>query len=155
MLPLVGRTPQHEAVLHPDAHAADVEARLLERAAEVEPLGIRVEDVGAAALSQMCGHIFERRQQEFIERRVTHAVVLDGLAVCALVGDVVGRVGDDKVGLEAVHEQSDIARVGSVAADHAVAAQRPDVARPHERDDLLRVDVAVIVGHILVMYLRE
>ena len=41
MLPLVGRTPQHEAVLHPDAHAADVEARLLERAAEVQSLGIR------------------------------------------------------------------------------------------------------------------
>ena len=42
MLPLVGRATHHEAVLDPDARAAEMEARLAERPAEVLALGIGV-----------------------------------------------------------------------------------------------------------------
>ena len=62
MLPLVGRTTEHKTVLDPDAYAADVEARFLESPAEVQPLCVRVEDVGAATLGQMRSHIAERGQ---------------------------------------------------------------------------------------------
>ena len=155
MLPLVGRAPQHEAVLHPDAHAADVKARLLKGTAEVEPLRVRVEDVRAAALGQMRRHVAERRQQKRIERFIGHAVVLNGFSVRALVADVVRRVGDDEVGPEAVHKPGHIVRAGRIAAQHPVAAQRPQVARLDEGRHLFRVQFAVIVPDILVMHLRK
>ena len=81
MLLLVGGATEHETVLHPDAHAADVEAGLLECPAEVEAFGVRMEDVSRSAFRYMRRHIAERSQKKFVELLVCHAVVLDGLAI--------------------------------------------------------------------------
>lgn len=62
------------------------------------------------------------------ELAFVHTVVLDFLAVAALVVHVVGRVGDQQIRLFAAHERVDVPRVGAVADHQAVVAQLPDVA---------------------------
>ena len=100
-------------------------------------------------------HVAKRRQQKRVERFIGHAVVLDLLAVRRFVGDVVGRVGDDEVGVEAVHEPGHVVRVGRVAAQHPVTPERPQVARPDKGRHLLRVQLAIVVPYVLVMHLGK
>ena len=114
-----------------------------------------MEDVGAATLGQMCSHIAERSQQKLVELFVSHAVVLDGFAIRRFIRDIVGWVGHDEVGFHAIHEQRHIISVGAVAADHPMPAQCPHVTRLHEGLHFIRLQLAVIVLDILVMYLAE
>ena len=67
VLPLVVRASEHEAVLHPDAHTGEVEARVDERLPEGEPFGVRMEAVGRSAFLEVVGHVLEGRQQELVE----------------------------------------------------------------------------------------
>ena len=133
MLPLIGRAPDGQAVLYPDAHAADVEAGLLKGPSEVDAFHVRMEDVGTAALRHERSHVFEGCQQEVEELLVAHAVVLDGLAVGGFVGHIVGRVGHHEVGANIAHEPGHVLLAGAVPAHHRVLAQRPDVPALHER----------------------
>ena len=132
-----------------------METGFFERAPEVQPFRVCVKNIGAAALGHMRGHIAERRQQEFIELPVRHAVVLDFLSVRALVGHVIRRVRHDEVGLIAVHEARHVRFAGRIAAHHPMPAQQPDIAGLNERLHLLRVDIAVIVLHVLIVNLAE
>ena len=81
MLPLIRAAAQHQTVLYPDAYAGDMETALLKRPAEVQPLGISMEDVRAAALGHMRGHVFEGCQQEGEELFIRHTVILDFLSI--------------------------------------------------------------------------
>ena len=54
-----------------------------------------------------------------------------------------------------IHKQREVLRQRGIAAHHAMAAQRPNVALLHEGLQLIRVDVAVIVLHVLVMDFGE
>ena len=132
-----------------------MEAALLERPAEVQPLGVSMEDVRTAALGHMRGHVFEGCQQEQEKLLVGHGVVLDFLSVSGFIGHIVGRVGYHQIGLNAIHEQVNGIRISAVPAHHAVSSQRPDVARLHIGRKLVRVDIAVVVMNILVMHLAE
>ena len=103
-------------------------------------------------------------EQELPELAFCHVVVLDLLAVAALVVDVVGRVGEQQVSQLAVHELLHILRAGAVAAHDPVVAQQPDVAALG--DGLLRglcgevvlldllvdldLEVQTKVGHVVV-----
>ena len=98
MLPLVGRTAQHQGLLFPDARPGEVEAGVRERLSEVQPLGVRMEHIDRGIVRHDFLGILKRCQQEVIEGGVLHVVVLD-LPGAALVVDIVGRVGDDQVGL--------------------------------------------------------
>ena len=71
------------------------------------------------------------------------------------VGHVVRRVGHDEVRLMTIHKQREVLRQRGIAAYHAVTAQRSNIALLHEGLQLIRVDVAVIVLHVLVMELGE
>ena len=153
VLPLIWAAAQHQAVLHPDAYPGNMKAGLLESPAKVQPFGIRMEDVRAAALGHVCCHVLESGQQEGEELLVRHAVVLDLLSVSGLIRHVVGRIGHDQVCLDAVHERVHRFGRGTVSTHHAVPAQRPDVAGLHIGLHFLRVDIAVVVMHILVMHL--
>ena len=70
--------------------------------------------------------ILKCRQQEVVEGGVLHIVVFD-FPGAALVVDVIGRVGDDQVGLQSVHQQREGFRLGAVPADQPVPPQRPDI----------------------------
>ena len=54
-----------------------------------------------------------------------------------------------------IHKQREVLRQCGVAAHHAMAAQRPNIALLHKGLQLIRVDVAVIVLHVLVMDFGE
>ena len=54
-----------------------------------------------------------------------------------------------------IHKQREVLRQRGVAAHHAMAAQRPNVALLHKGLQLIRVDVAVIVLHVFVMDFGE
>ena len=123
----------------------------LKRASEVQAFRVCMENIGAAALGHMRGHVAERRQQEFIELPVRHAVVLDFLSVRALVGHVIRRVRHDEVGLIAVHEARHVRFIGRIAAHHPMLAQQPDIAGLNERLYLFRVDIAVVIPYILIV----
>ena len=151
MLPLIGASAQYQRVLHPDAHAADVKPGFLKRASEVQAFRVCMEKIGTAALRHVRGHIAERRQQEFIELPVRHAVVLDLFSVRALIGHVIRRVRHDEVGLIAVHKARHIHLTGGVAAQHPMPAQQPDIAGLNERRYLLRVNIAVVILHVLIV----
>ena len=56
-----------------------------------------------------------------------HVVVLDLLAVRALIVHVVGRVGEQQISQLTVHELLHVLRAGAVAAHDPVVAQQPDV----------------------------
>ena len=123
----------------------------LKCAPEVQTFRVCVKNVGAAALGHMRGHVAERRQQEFIELPVRHAVILDLLSVRALVGHVIGRVRHDEVGLIAVHKARHIRFIGRIAAHHPMLAQQPDIAGLNEGFYLLRVNIAVVILHVLIV----
>ena len=127
----------------------------LKRTPEVQPFRVCVKNIGAAALGHMRGHIAERRQQEFIELPVRHAVVLDLFSVRTLIGYVIGRVCHDEVGLVAVHEARHVRFAGGVAAHHPMLAQQPDIAGLNEGLHLLRVNIAVVVLYVLIVNLTE
>lgn len=98
MLPLVGRAAQHQGLLLPDARPGEVEAGVGERLSEIQPLGVRVEHIDRSIVRHDFLCILKRCQQKIVEGGVLHVVVLD-LPGAALVVDIVGRVGDDQVGL--------------------------------------------------------
>ena len=100
-------------------------------------------------------HVLESGQQEREKLLVRHTVVLDFLSVSGLIRHVVGRVGHDQVGLDAVHERIHRIRRGTVSTHHAVPAQCPDVAGLYIYIDRFRIDLTVIVMYILVMHLGE
>ena len=50
----------------------------------------------------------------------------------ALVGHVVGRVGEDQVGQAAVQRPPEVVGPGGVSAEQAVVAQEPEIARARE-----------------------
>ena len=127
----------------------------LKRVPEVQAFRVCMEKIGTAALGHMRGHVAERRQQEFIELPVRHTVVLDLLSIRALVGHVIGRVRHDEVGLVAVHEARHVRFDSSVAAQHPMFAQQPDIAGLNERRYLLRVNIAVVVLYVLIVNLAE
>ena len=54
-----------------------------------------------------------------------------------------------------IHKQREVLRQRGVAAHHAVTTQRPNIALLHKGLQLVRVDVAVIVLHVLVMDFGE
>ena len=128
VLPLIGASAQDKRVLDPDAYAADVEAGFLESSAEVEPFRIGMEDISRAAFRHMSSHIAKCGQQKFIKLFVCHAVVLDGFAVSRFIRHVVGRIGYDQICLKTIHQKIHMLRIGAVAADHPVSAQRPNIA---------------------------
>ena len=128
-----------------------METGFFERAPEVQPFRVRVENVGAAALGHVRGHVAERRQQKFIELPVRHTVILDLLSIRALIGHVIGRVHHDEIGLIAVHKARHIRFAGGIAAQHPMPAQQPDIAGLNERRYLLRVNIAVVILHVLIV----
>ena len=154
VLVLVVGAAQHQAVLDPDQAAVQLPACLPEHGTEGFALGVCVEDVrgcaGAAGIvsAAIC------LEQKLPELAFVHAVVLDFLAVAALVVHVVGRVGDQQIRLFAAHERVDVPRVGAVADHQAVVAQLPDVA--NAAGGLLRqlhvvvviLGVTVHIGHL-------
>ena len=118
MLPLVWGAPQHHGVLHPDAYAGDVKAGFLERPAEGQPLGIRMEDVGGCTLRQMRDNVLEGGEDELIKGGVLHFVVLDFERILGLahIIAVVGRVGQQQIGLDIAHERMEVILAGRVTA---------------------------------------
>ena len=70
--------------------------------------------------------ILKSGKQKLVEFLACHVVVLD-LPGAALVVDIVGRVGDDQVGLQTVHQQREGFRLGAVPADKPVPPQRPHI----------------------------
>lgn len=151
MLPLIGIPPQHQRVLHPDAYDVDVEAGFLERPAEIQAFCICTEDICRAALSHMNSHVAKCSQQKSIELFICHDVVLNGLSIRRFIRDVVRRNGHDEVGLNAIHQESNIICIGAVTADYPVSAQRPYITRLYEWLHGFWSDVAVIVLDVLVM----
>ena len=155
MLPLVGRPAYRQAVLCPDAHAAQVEAGLLEGSSEVDPFHVRMEHIGTAAFGHVRSHVPERREQEIEELFILHAVVLDAFSVCGFIRHIVGRVRHHEVCLHVAHEPRYIFLVGAVAAHHGVPADFPDVPALYERSDGLRIGFALVILDFLVMHLTE
>ena len=88
-----------------------------------------MEDICGTAFCHMSRHIAKCRQKEFVELLICHAVVLNGFAVSRFIRHVVGRVGHDQIGFKPVHKEIDMVWIGTVAANHSVPAQCPDIAR--------------------------
>ena len=155
---------ENEAVLDPDQTSVQAPACLPEHGPEGLALRVCVEYVragtGAAGLKgpTIC------LKQELPELAFCYVVVLDLLAVRALIVHVVGRVGEQQVGQLAVHELLHVLRAGAVAAHDPVFAQQPDVSPLGDRllrglcaevvllDLLVDLDLEVQaeVGHIVV-----
>ena len=88
-------------------------------------------------------------EQELPELAFGHVVVLDFLAVAALVVDVVGRVGEQQVSQLAVHQSLHVLRAGAVTTHDPVVAQQPDVAPLGDRL-LRRLCVEVVLFDLFV-----
>ena len=155
MLPLIGTAAEYQRVLHPDAYTADMKPCLFEGLSEVQPFRIRMENVCRSTLCQMRQPVLESREQELIECTIRHAVVLDGLAVRGFIRHIVRRVRHDEIRFDITHEMVQIILAGSIATQHPMFAQRPQVALFDEGRDLLWVKICIIVLDILVMYLVE
>ena len=54
-------------------------------------------------------------------------LVVDTIAPCRVERDAVGRVGRQEAGLRVTEQASDSIRVGGVAAEEAMVAERPQV----------------------------
>ena len=81
VLPLIIRAAQNQGILHPDTAACQVEACIDESSTEVEPFGIRVEDVCRATLFQVLGHVLESGEQKLVEFLTLYGVVLNGKSI--------------------------------------------------------------------------
>ena len=130
MLPVVVPAPEHQAVLGPDDLGADLEA------AGGQALGHRrrvqgaVPDIGHLAGEQRpglapVGPVVVLAPCRCGGRGAEPGAVAPGRVVL----HAIGRVGDHQVRPHAGQRPLDHRRVGAVAADQAVAAEQPDVAR--------------------------
>ena len=132
MLPLIIRASKHQGVLHPDAHARQMEPGVNERLSEVQALGVRMEDVCRAALFERVSHALECREQEGIELIVLHGIVLYGKTAGTLEGHAIRRIGHDEVGFLAVHQLRYVLCGCGVTAHETVPSDRPDIPAFHE-----------------------
>ena len=95
MLPLVVAVAENKTVLDPDQTPVQTPARLPEHGPEGLTLRVCVEDVRAGPSAASVEGPAVCLKQELPELAFCHVVVLDLLAVRALVVDVVGRVGEE------------------------------------------------------------
>ncbi len=126
VLPLVGRASEHQRLLFPDAGAREVETRLTEGLAEVQPLGIGMKHIDGCIVGHMRGGVGEGIEQELGEGVVAHVVVLD-LSGRPLVVDVVRGIGNHQVRFGVRHEQLESLGLGAVTTYQAVPSQFPEV----------------------------
>ena len=128
MLPLVVAVAENEAVLDPDETPVQAPSCLPEHGPERLTLRVCVENVragtGAAGIEGPAVCL----KQELPELALRHVVVLDLLAVRALIIHVIGRVSEQQIGQLAVHQPLHVLRAGAVTAHDPVVAQQPDVA---------------------------
>lgn len=146
VLSLVRTAAQDQGVLLPDAAAGQVEARVLEGLAEVQPLGICVEYIDGSILLHVLFHIDESRKEELVELIVRHVIVLD-LASCFFHIDVIGWIRQHHVGLFPGHQPFIGFRQRRIATDDnrfyvaelldGLAARKAGMNIPHTSAKLL------------------
>ena len=78
MLPLIVAAAQHQGVLHPDTHPGQVQAGVDECPAEIEPLRIRMKNIGRPSLFEVGDHVREGLEEKTVEIISLDGVVLDG-----------------------------------------------------------------------------
>lgn len=104
MLPLIIGATEHETVLYPDTYTGEMEACVNECLSESEPFSIRVEAVSGSAFFEVVSHVLKRCQQELVKFLAFERVVLDRKTIRGFEGYAVGRIGQNKVCILAVHE---------------------------------------------------
>ena len=137
MLPLVVLPAHHYRIFNPDQALSYSHARLPAGRAEVVPLAVGMPDMERAARFQAVNRILKGSRQELAERRISHVVILDrhDLAVfsLALIGHIVGRIGEQHIRFLSVHQDSNRLFIGAVAAQQAMPANLPEVAHYSDR----------------------
>ena len=91
MLPLVGTSSQHEALFLPDTAAGEIESRIMECFAEIQPLRVSVEHIDGSIRLHALFHIYKCSKKELIKLSILHMVILD-ISGSSLIIYVIGRV---------------------------------------------------------------
>ena len=157
VLPLIRRAPQHQGLLLPDTAAGEVEPCGSKRLAKIQPLSVGVEYINGGIIRHDLLHI-RKGIEEKIEKLLRCHVVIFDFPGAALVVHVVGRVGDDKIRLAAVHEGSEGFFFGAVTADEPMPSQYPDVSRLREGRLLqfgIHVEIIIFSFNAIVKQLRQ
>ena len=126
MLPLIRRAPENKRLLLPDTSSGQVKSRVRKRFAEVKPLCICVENIDACIVRHSFLHAGESVKQKLVELLVFEIVVLD-FSRRALIIHIVGRVGNHKISLFAVHKELVGFLLCAVTADKSVITEQPEV----------------------------
>ena len=108
VLPLIWGASEDEGVFDPDATSGEIEACVLEGAAEVQSFGVGVENIGARTFLTNPDHARKRGEQEVIELIAIHLVILDRQARAGFKGDIVWRVREHKVRALPIHQSLNV-----------------------------------------------
>ena len=110
-----------------------MQAGVDERPAEVQPLRVRMKNIGRPSRFQVGDHVRKGLEEKTIKVIPLDGVVLDGQPIRGLEGDAIGGISQDEVGLLPIHQRGHILCGGGVAANESMPAHRPDVAPLHKR----------------------
>ena len=128
MLPLVWRPPEYQRVFLPDTAPGQIKPGIFERPSEVQPLSICMEQINRTVIGKIFMHFPKSGKQEFIKLRVSH-VVIQNLSGGFFHIHVVRRVGKNEICLHPIHQDCIALRKRSIAAEHAMPSECPQVSR--------------------------
>src|SRR5699024_8574009 len=122
MLPLVWGTSENQRLLFPDTAAGKIKSGIYKSFSKVQPLGVCVEHIDRSIVSHCAFCVLKGGKEKIIKGSVIHIVVFD-FSCGTLVIYIVGRVGNYKIGFNAVHKKLKGFLLCGVAAHKSVSAQ--------------------------------
>ena len=121
MLPLVGASSQHKALLLPDTAAGKIESGIMECFAEIQPLCICMEHINGSIRLHALLHIHKSRKKELIKLSILHMVILD-ISGSSLIIHVIRRICHHKVCFLPFHQHLVCLRQSGIPTDYPVPA---------------------------------
>ena len=156
VLPLIITATKNERVLNPDATTRQMETCVLECVTEIQAFGVSVENISRRPRLCVCDHILESRKQEVVKLLVLQRVILYLQATRRCERYSVGRVGQDKVRLLAIHQKVDIGFARCITAHKSVPSDNPHITTLNEGCLLQRFrKVIVIVFNLGFVFRKE